>query len=1007
VPLQKQKVSWPLTGGLDTKTAPLAVQAGSFLQLDNVRQERIHEWKARYGFSVDTNDNGRADSVYTRAVELPGGSVLAQGVGNGVSADTLGIYIPSQASNKWVNKSTNNWGLNNSPKVWSRKTLSSFTDQPDGVAFATSGTIDIVAWWKAGKAPQLSRVNRATGAIANEANLTFGSSTAIFVRAVYHTTSTLLCVFYADTASEPAGTSALYAATFNGTTGAAVTASTKIAAGFDDVGAFIDARVYGSSDQVTVVGRTSADTIRFLEVTPATLALATDVTLATACTTTLSLMTDPDASGIRLIGASDSVAPATKVIRVNSAGAIQTNDTVSTQVATQITGSAHTAGAGWNVVYSVGGLIRQVDKIGGVVGAVSTYKGHADNPLVLLSCAWRTAGDPGMHFLVACTGSDATLDPQRSYFELRNFYGADVLNAGYFPQARLIPLEGGTPLASGALAQVQQVSTQVYATALHRTSRYSLASGAPAYQVGIDRWSVTYLTPANLPNVNTGQGLTTASTAYLPDGALLQTCNGDLVCNHGAEMIPNRPTTLTPATGTGALTVTAEYQYLTTDELMDDGGNVWRSPPGISRTVALTGTENEVAFVGHVSGLENQSRVRTIKVWRTKGNGSVFQLLYQTTVNGLTTSVSFTDRTSDDTLAASEFLPAGLPASITPAFSHIAQFGNRLWGVSRDFPNRLHFSHPLLSGFSPEFPAEFVMEIDDSEGEPTGMAAMDDRLILFKSSAVYVITGDGPDANGGGSFPFARLVSSEVGCTGGHAVSTGDEVYFAGSRGVFRINRSEQIEYVGAQIERYFLQPLIATAESVAGMVFSPSENEIRVQTTNYRFVFNRDLQLWSRDTGGMGSVVITRMIGGVQWLWKSNNQVWKESTSATSDAGTAYQGLIRAPWIRAAGVDGSFRLYRIRAIGERTSGGASVTPTMTVYFNNDDTISETKTSPAISGATTVIRAEVRPSRGPISAFSPQLTLPAGDQTIRLDHWAAEVGIRPAMQKLAATTRWA
>ena len=56
--LRPQPISWPLTGGLAGDSNPLSVQPGSHLRLDDVKQERADEWRARQGFDAVTMSPG-------------------------------------------------------------------------------------------------------------------------------------------------------------------------------------------------------------------------------------------------------------------------------------------------------------------------------------------------------------------------------------------------------------------------------------------------------------------------------------------------------------------------------------------------------------------------------------------------------------------------------------------------------------------------------------------------------------------------------------------------------------------------------------------------------------------------------------------------------------------------------------------------------------------------------------------------------------------------------------
>jgi hypothetical protein len=104
--------------------------------------------------------------------------------------------------------------------------------------------------------------------------------------------------------------------------------------------------------------------------------------------------------------------------------------------------------------------------------------------------------------------------------------------------------------------------------------------------------------------------------------------------------------------------------------------------------------------------------------------------------------------------------------------------------------------------------------------------------------------------------------------------------------------------------------------------------------------------------------------------------------------------------------------LRRARALGATISGGGSITPTMTVLWNFDETgaispVSEHGSPSApITDVASTVRAEFAPRNQKCTAFRLQLTLPSGNTTFRLEQWAAVVGIKRGPQKLTTAERW-
>jgi hypothetical protein len=366
---------------------------------------------------------------------------------------------------------------------------------------------------------------------------------------------------------------------------------------------------------------------------------------------------------------------------------------------------------------------------------------------------------------------------------------------------------------------------------------------------------------------------------------------------------------------------------------------------------------------------------------------------------------TFDDTVPDTTLAQSNFLPIGLPASITPAFNHLAFFDGRMWGAERDFPHRLRFSQPNQIGISPEFPVEFFLDLEDEFGDITSIESLDDKLIVLKDRAVYFIPQGGPALDGTGGTYAAVRVNSEVGAmVGTPTISTGSRVWFFHD-GVYSIDRSLHIEHVGIGIDRYFNQPLVTTREIPISFTFNDVRDEMRLLTTNYRFVYDMIHECWIRDTGATAATVYTQHFEGVgDMFFRSNGQVWWDYDvealgNTTEGNGSPIFGFIRSPWFRLAQPEGYMRIYKVRSLWARDPAlAASAFPQTAVYFNDDDAIVEAPTT-GTPGVAVISKQtmETRAAKMKCSSFSIKVGLPVGDLRWRLSQWSVLLAIKKAM----------
>lgn len=1012
--LPKQVVNIPITGGLDTKTGPLAQVPGTFLQLDDVRQERRHEWRNRNGIthSDALDDLGSAPPI--RSVELPGGGLLGLVVSgaNFSAAATYSRNVPAGLA-RW--QQTVGISSAITPTQWHRRPVATEAYPVYQTTVAVGNGLRFDAWkpgsTSVGQAPIRVTITSDTDGKTVLPPTAVGGTSGVAPRAVYHPGTNLFLLFWLEGAN-------VVAASWNATTGVPFGAATTIKTTSD--GAYIDALYYtGSNVNVVYTSTTGPGNIRFLSVNPTTFALTVDLDLGVNAGNALSLFPDPDGSGLIFIGAITAT-PQVRVLRVNSLGAIQNNDLVDAAGGNQIIGCAYQSGAGWLVVWnSTSGAvptIKAAKKRSGVVSSpVSIAGGYTGSPYYLDSGAWREPGTDPMRYIMGIHVGDnfATEgDFQHSYLEMAIEYenaSSSVTNSFTEPQARLIPLNAGPGVVptwgpKNTPAQVVRTATNKFAASLVRLAAPVIAAGVRADTYAIDAWDQTILSTAIYTgsHPNLGQGAIGPSASYLPAGLLLQSVNGALICGHGGSALPFRPTTSLAASGTGP-TVGQAYQYLGSIEYPEETGDVWRSARSVaSAPITPTAGNQRIDVVWHLPTLEQASRVRIAKLWRTLGNGSTAdaQLVYQTTILSNQATVTFADTVPDTTLALSNFLPIGLPASITPAFNHIAFFDGRMFGAERDFPSRIRFTHRFQTGISPEFPVEFFVDIEDEYGDITGVYSLDDKLIVTKENAIYFCPqSGGPAVDGsGGTYTFTRL-NAEIGHQSGTpAISTGSNVYFFHD-GMYSIDRSLHITEHDA-IERYFNYPLLATPEVPTSITYNAKRDEIRLHTTNYRFVYDMDNQIWIRDTGAPAGAVYVQTLTDVgDMFFRSNGQVWwdYDIDTGTADASGTIRGVLRSPWIHAAQPEGYFRIYRERAMYKIEASGALTTwPETTIYFNNDDAIFATTTRTGTTGATKQTT-EARNARGKVTSFSLAERLPAGNVTWRLNQWSVLLALKKAM----------
>lgn len=172
------------------------------------------------------------------------------------------------------------------------------------------------------------------------------------------------------------------------------------------------------------------------------------------------------------------------------------------------------------------------------------------------------------------------------------------------------------------------------------------------------------------------------------------------------------------------------------------------------------------------------------------------------------------------------YIEGGEVAAVCPEGGQIAVVaGDRLWISDLYRRERVQYSKRLTPAtgtqdqIAPEFNELFGYVIPS--GRPvTGIGDLDGTVAVFTDQEIYAISGGGPDdAGNGNDFSGLVPVASDTGClTPRSVVSTPFGVMFRAEAGIYLLDRTLQLSFVGSAVERTLAQyPHITSAVLVAG----------------------------------------------------------------------------------------------------------------------------------------------------------------------------------------------
>jgi hypothetical protein len=559
----------------------------------------------------------------------------------------------------------------------------------------------------------------------------------------------------------------------------------------------------------------------------------------------------------------------------------------------------------------------------------------------LLSRSFKLGQD--YHFLAAYESAS-----QSTTFVLRqpSNSGTNVLSV-----AELMNGNGGKRLVRNSVPTSVVALGSAFLAAVVRQTRTVAANGTFTSARTPVNVRMVVATPPTRPQELGG-------TMFVPGGHVLQITGG--VQNVAVHPVYLEPPACVGAGG-GSMTAGGVYQYCTVAVLLDAAGRVCRSAPSTPTSVTLGGGDGTcnltIPSLRIYAGSANIRRL-VLEVYRAgpaAAGNTTFNLVGSVANpdQNTTDTVAFADTMSDANAAAGELLYTSgnvLENLPPPSCSLLTTSGNRVWVVSSENPTELWPSKELKAGAGLGFHDRIKVRVDgDGYGAITALASMDGRVIAFKSTAVYVVSGDGPNDAGQGAFAAPQAVSLSVGTVlPGSVVSTPDGIMFQAAQGIYLLDRGLGLTYIGAGVEQYTLAASVVDASLVAG-------------TTKVRFVMASGRMLtwdffhkrWTTHQLRVGSSTV---IGCADlptgWVYaRADGKVFQETPAVYSDVdgtSTAIVPRIGFPPLALANLNGFQRLSHVEVLGEYVGDH-----TLAVDFEYDysGAVAETRTKAITAGA--------------------------------------------------------
>lgn len=406
------------------------------------------------------------------------------------------------------------------------------------------------------------------------------------------------------------------------------------------------------------------------------------------------------------------------------------------------------------------------------------------------------------------------------------------------------------------------------------------------------------------------------------------------------------------------------YYYQAVYEWTDGQGNIHRSAPSVPVSINLTADSSVKVNVPTLrltyKITPNPVRI-TIYRWSTAQ-----QSYYQVTSiqspllnNPAVDSVSYVDSASDAQILGNNLIytTGGVIEDIgAPGAVAISLFKSRLFLIDSEDRNLLWYSKQVIEGTPVEMSDLLTLFVapttgaQGSTGECTALAPLDDKLIIFKSDAIYYLTGTGPDNTGANNdFTDPVYITGTVGCINPQSiVLMPNGLMFQSDKGIWLLGRDLSTQYIGAPVEA-FNSFRVTSANTIPG-------------TNQVRFTLNEDIMLmydyfygqWGTFTSP--EALSATLYQGLHTFLTPSNLVYQESQGAYLDGANPVLISFDTSWFNMAGLSGYERAYFFYLLGSYISPHKLVLSVAYDYNpapSHQVVISPTNYNPAYGGSST------------------------------------------------------
>lgn len=381
---------------------------------------------------------------------------------------------------------------------------------------------------------------------------------------------------------------------------------------------------------------------------------------------------------------------------------------------------------------------------------------------------------------------------------------------------------------------------------------------------------------------------------------------------------------------TGGTLQAQQYFYVSTYEWTDNKGNIFRSAPSIPVGVIAIGSSSSntintpslrLSYKNWpYGGLNTPIKIST---YRWSAAQPIYYLIQSYTQDTTITTQDenqFIDGIPDNQILGNQivYTNGGVVEDVNgPACTCMTTFDSRLWLIAAEDQNLLWFSKQVIESTPVEMSDLFTFYVAPNIGAegPTGtvkcLAPMDDKLIIFKQSAIYYINGIGPDNTGANNQYSAPIfITSAVGCSNlSSIVLIPSGLMFQSDKGIWLLGRDLSTNYIGQSVETLTKNATVVSAITI------PGTNQVRFTlNTGITLLYDYFVNQWGTFNGIPG--ISSTLYQNLHTFVNSSSSIFQETPGIYQDGLIPTTMAWQTGWIGLSGLQGYQRAYRAYLLG-------------------------------------------------------------------------------------------